>query len=211
MRNRLMYAVAGGALVAAGIAGVAVAGGSDRAPAGGGAQDTVVHQLSADYPSFASLDRLTAAAPVVVRATAVEVGATYHDRSAPMPADKMPAHKVEQLGPTQHDVTFRIDRTLRGTAVAGTTLRVVELGGRIGKDVYVAADEPSSVQGRSYVLFLTPLAGGKHGIVGGPQGRYQVEADRLSALGAEVRSAGAGRELHGRTVADVEQAVRRVR
>lgn len=140
----------------------------------------------------------------MVRATAVEIGPAYHDIPAGLDTSKLPAHKAAQVGTMQHDVVFRIDDVLRGNATAGAKVTVIQLGGQIGVDRYVAEAEPMSVKGGSYLLFLVPLQGGKFGIVGGPQGRYLIENGTIKVLDAETGTRGVASQLDGTNLAAVQ-------
>lgn len=191
-------------VVAGVMAALAVAGGVATATFGESAgQEAVIHQMSADYPAFDSAANLAKASALVVRATAVEVGPAYRDIPAGLEVNNLPAHKAAQVGTMQHDVVFRIEQVLRGNATAGATVTVVELGGQIGVDTYVAEAEPSSVKNSSYLLFLVPLQGSRFGIVGGPQGRYLIESGTIKVLDTETGTRGVGRQLHGTNVAAV--------
>lgn len=201
MNKRRLGVVAGMAIALAAVGGVTAvatigASNSDQ-------KSVMIHQMSAEYPTFDSAAALAKASAVVVRATAVEVGPSYRDIPAGLDTRKLPAHKAAQVGTMQHDVVFRVDEVLRGAATTGATVRVVHLGGQVGQDRYVMEAEPSSTVGSSYLLFLTPLSGGKFGIVGGPQGRYLVEKGTVTVLNTETGDQGVGRQLNGATLATV--------
>ncbi|QFZ23327.1 hypothetical protein [Saccharothrix syringae] len=181
----------------------AVAGGGALAIAanGSGAPEVAVHQMAADYPTFDTVAAAAAKSAVVVRATAIEVGPAYRYIPEGFPVKDLPAHKAAQAGVVQHDVVYRVDAGYKGVK-AGDTVRVVHLGGQIGNDRYVPENEPASVAGQSYVLFLAPVGDGKFGVVGGPQGRYQVDGGRLRALGEA--DSGAAAALRGQSLTAFE-------
>lgn len=193
MNMRILVAAAAAALTLTGVLAFAAGGSSDSG--------VVTHEMSADYPSFDTVAAAAAKSALVVRATAVEVGAAYRYIPEGFPVKELPAHKAAEAGVVQHEVTYRVDSAYKG-ARTGTTVRVVHLGGQIGKDAYVAEDEPASVVGSSYVLYLAPVGDGKFGVVGGPQGRYQVKDGVLKGLG-EAR-AGLATALDGRALAAFE-------
>jgi hypothetical protein len=199
MKKSRLGVVAGIALAAAVIGGVtAVATISSPAP-----EEVVIHSMSAEYPAFDSAAALADSSALVVRATAVEIGKAYHDVPAGLDVSKLPAHKAAQVGTMQHDVVFRVEGVLRGDVTVGTNLAVVQLGGQLGVDRYVADAEPMSVKDSEYLLFLVPLQNDRFGIVGGPQGRYLVEKGTLKVLDAETAARGVANELNGTAVTAV--------
>jgi hypothetical protein len=197
--------------VVAGIAAtLAVAGGVTAvATIAAGHEEVAIHQMSADYPAFDTAADLARSSALVVRATAVEIGPAYHDIPVGLDVSKLPARKAAQVGTMQHDVVYRVDEVLRGQAAAGGSVKVVQLGGQIGADRYVAEGEPLSAKGGTYLLFLVPLQNGKFGIVGGPQGRYAVERGSVKVLDAETGARGVGKQLNGTNLASVAANVRR--
>jgi hypothetical protein len=203
MNKRIRVLVTGVALAVAalGITGAVVA---TVAPSGQH-EDVVVHEMEADYPTFDTVASLDKASAVVVRVTAVEVGAAYRTVPAGLPVDKLPQFKAEQAGVLQHDVTFRVERVIKGDVAAGTMLTATELGGQVGRDRWVIDAEPASDKGQQYVLFLVRFADGKYGVVGGAQGRYQVEGGALRSLDEHSRATGVGQWLHGMNAAALER------
>jgi len=179
----------------------AIGGGDDR-------PDVRIHEAAADYPAFSDLGALDRSSSSVVRGVVESVGAPYRVVPPGLPIDQLPAHKAAHVGVVQTDVTVKVTRTLSGADLTGERIVVSQPGGQIGDDRIVVEEEPATEKGEPYVLFLTRFPDGTFGIVGGPQGRYQVKDDKLVNLGDHTRGKGVGRQLHGLKLADLERDYR---
>jgi len=167
-----------------------------------------IHEAAADYPAFSDLGALDRSSGAVVRGVVESVGAAYRVVPPGLPIDQLPAHKAAQVGVVQTDVTIRVTQSLSGADLTDTRIVVSQPGGQIGDDRVVVEEEPVAEKGEPYVLFLTQFPDGKFGIVGGPQGRYQVKDDKLVNLGDSARDKGVGKQLHGLKWADLERNYR---
>ena len=200
--RRMRLLAAGAVMTVAAAAGGIVVGAN-----GIGVRDSaIIHEMSADYPSFDTLGDLADRSTVVVRGKVTAVSPSVRNIPAGAPLDQMPKEKRDQVGYLTTDMRLKVERVLSGPAeLAESTIVVTQLGGQAGRHKFVMEDEPLVQQGRSYLLFLERTDDGKYVVVGGGQGRYEVAGGKLKDLTDEAGARGVAKELHGRAADDFEK------
>lgn len=76
---------------------------------------------------------------------------------------------------------FRVEGVDKGTRVReGDVLQLRVLGGKVGKKRMVAHGFPTYVRGERCYLFLSVDANGAYQVIGGPQGKLDIQRDPLT-------------------------------
>lgn len=174
-----------------------------------GRQDSdseVVSVMEASYPVYETLADLTAQSSLVIRGKVTKVLPSYRVVPDNIPMDQLPAHKAANVGYAMTDVEIKVQRVIAGAPEFGnTTILVSHLGGQVNGQNYVMEDEPLSTKGRSYVFFLEQAEPGRYVIVGGPQGRYQVNDRKLASLSKHAQQYPVNRFLETTDLNNLEQ------
>lgn len=165
-----------------------------------------VHIMEADYPVYTSLSDIVADSTAVVRGTIEEVLPAYRVIPEEVPLDQLPPEKAASIGFMVTDVVIRVNQVLWGDpSIAGSSIVVPHLGGTDGKDIYIIEEEPISQAGQAYLLFLERVDNGRYVIVGGNQGRYVIQHDRLQSISSEAESLPLVRALQNTDLESLER------
>ncbi len=145
-----------------------------------------VHEMVADYPVYLSMGNMVSRSSTVIRGTVTKVLPSYRVIPGEVPLDQLPAEKAASVGFMQTDVQVRVDKVYSGPEnLLNSTVTVINMGGEDSQNRYVASEGPISAQDRSYVFFLAGADNGRYVIVGGGQGRYLIEDNKLITLSKE--------------------------
>ncbi|HRA75298.1 MAG TPA: hypothetical protein PLE12_03575 [Propionicimonas sp.] len=144
---------------------------------------------NASYPAFASVSELLSTATLVVEGTVLAstvreidisskpTGAAADDPRLNPAADQ---HAPSLMVHAVH--TLRIDRAIKGRAVASSTLEVKEPGGTLGDTNYVTAEGVVLRDGQTYVLFLETYEATPASLLNPIQAVYHRSDGKLSAM-----------------------------
>ena len=152
---------------------------------------------------------------------------------ADLPADKRaelgkapapPSRQQENIitpppGIPTTEFTIEVSRVLRGNLPAGSRITVTQMGGVFQMPLgpgaptltrtMVAEHDPLMVPGHEHVLFLKRSADGGYHVTGGPDGRFGLDARRH--LQPVDDGSPVGKAHRGKTIEDLDAAMRRVR
>ena len=71
---------------------------------------------------------------------------------------------------------------MKGPISAGSSITIIQTGGKNSDKVFEFTDDPLFIVGQAYVLFLRRAPDGSFGVLGGPAGRFVVNDGVVSSL-----------------------------
>lgn len=116
---------------------------------------TVVFEV--DHKTYSSLRDLREESDVVIRGSVLDDGSTRQEDSIGASADGQPAP-----GLVNTEFSVRVDTSLKGGIVQGTTILVVLTGGVINDTKYVSDGMPWLKRGDSAIIYLSKGEDGKY-------------------------------------------------
>jgi len=170
-------------------------------------------ELDGEMIIFNSLKEMDAHAKLVVRGTIISATtSTYMPES--MKVAQLPPEKAKHAGIAKTIFGVKVEQVLGGdSSLIGKVINVVQLGGydATTNTNYVMNGDPISEKGKTYLFFLSDTnPDGSRASVGGPQGRFLVESNKLKAVSTDSSNLPVAKELVGKDLANLEKNYRQL-
>jgi hypothetical protein len=102
---------------------------------------------------------------------------------------KIVSQTQDDKGIPYTDFAFTVQTVMHNpgkrTVAAGSVLRIHQTGGTVDKVVHQIADDPLFTVGETAALFLVEYQPGYYRVAGGPTGRFEVNAGKITPVNDE--------------------------
>ena len=145
--------------------------------------------IQADYPVYPGVAELADSSDLVAVIQIKERLASRRLIPSNFDLNSLPPYKAANFGPVVSDARAVVSEVLRGTGTLnGETIVVSEVGGALNKRSYIDPQQPLSLVGEQYLVFLEVQDDGTYSILGGGQGRFHVEGGTLTSVSGSGNS-----------------------